>query len=224
MKSTFALCSTLALIVSAAAKEPAKKKTSTTPGAYPSIIQLTPAEPGAAPPAGIIQSELGGREMEFLQTANETGNEQLALADLAKGRSGSEQIKAVADTLASTQVTESKEVARLAAAKHLTLRAGSAKALTDQLGALTGEKFEKAWVEKLIAINEAGAAAYEMGAKSSDADIRSFAEKMLPVAQARLQMANRLGGRSNAAKPAGPPAIEAAAPKPSPAPVAPAKP
>jgi predicted outer membrane protein len=114
--------------------------------------------------------------------------------------------------LATTQVTESKEVARLVAAKRVALGAGSAKALTDELSALSGGKFEKAWIERLISVNEAGVAAYEVGSKSSDADIRSFAEKMLPVAQARLQMANRLGGRSTPVKPA--PEAPATPPKP----------
>ena len=203
----------------AGAKEPAKKNRSTVPGPYPAIIKMTPAgEQEKATPKARIESELGGREMQFLLTANQTGHEQLALAELAKSKDGSEQIKAVAETLASTQETESQEVARLAAAKHVTLRNESAKALTDGLLVLSGGKFEKAWIERLIAVNEAGAAAYELGAKSGDDDIRSFAEKMLPVAKARLQMANRLGGRSVAAAPAAPVAPQPTAAPPSEAP------
>jgi predicted outer membrane protein len=205
MKLHFLVCTTLALAASGFAKEVGKQTRSTVPGPYPSIIKMTPAaEPGKEAPKGIIQSELGGREMQFLQTANHTGSEQLALAELARTKSNSEQIKAVAETLATAQVTESKEIARLAAAKHLTLDGGSAKVLTEEMAALSGGKFEKAWVERLISINEAGVAAYEIGAKSDDPDIRSFAEKMLPVAQARLHLANRLGGRSVGNKPGSP--------------------
>ena len=220
MKITLAFLSMFAVIASSLTKEPVKRAHITVPGPYPSIIKMVAAgEPRQEAPKALIQSELGGREMHFLQTANRTGNEQLALAELAKTKSGSEQIKAVAETLASTQVTESKEVARLAAAKRLTLKVESAKALTDELAALSGGKFEKAWIERLITVNEADASAYEIGAKSDDADIRSFADKMLPVAKARLQMANRLGGRSVATKPAAPPAPDPPAPPTSEQPV-----
>ena len=205
MKLTFALLGAFVFVLSIEAKEPAreKKERSTVPGPYPSIIKIAPAgDPGRGTPGGIIQSELGGREMLFLQSANRAGQAQLALAELAKGRSSSEQIKSVAEMFGSTQLTENKAIARLAAEKHVTLGDTSAKALTDEIVAQSGAKFEKAWIERLIAVSELGAAAYELGAESGDAAIRSFAEKMLPIALARVQMANRLGGRSVAAKPA----------------------
>ena len=230
MKITIAFLSAIAFLATAGAQQAGKKSSATVPGPYPSIIKMPPAgEAGKGAPAGIIQSELSGREMQFLQDTNQTGQEQLALADLAKSKSGSEQIKAVAETLATTQMTESREIARLAATKHVTLSSESAKTLTDELMVLDGGKFEKAWIERLIAVNESGVAAYELGAKAGDAEIRSFAEKMLPVAQARLQMANRLGGRSAATTaatlaqptPATPPVKEPALPRAIPPPNAP---
>ncbi|HYR58223.1 MAG TPA: DUF4142 domain-containing protein [Chthoniobacteraceae bacterium] len=221
MKILVALLGILALIVPVGAKEPAKKSRESAPGHYPPIIQLNPAgEPQSAASKGIIQSELGGREVQFLQSANRAGQEELALAELARNKGSSDQIAIVAETIASTQATESKEVARLAEAKHIALAGAPAKAQADQLAALSGPKFDKAWIERLIAVSEESAAAYEAGAKSQDAEIRSFAEKMLPVANARLQVANRLGGRSVATKAATP----AANPKPSAKPAAPEAP
>src|ERR1043166_5137076 len=77
----------------------AKKGKGATTEKRPSIIQLNPTGEPAAP-IGLIQSELGGREMQFFQDVNRAGQQQLALAELAKTKSGSEQIKAIADTLA----------------------------------------------------------------------------------------------------------------------------
>lgn len=201
MKTSLAFLGAFALIASAGAKEPGKKTRSTVPGPYPSIIKMTPAGDSGPTAAGIIQSELGGLEMQFLQSANRAGQEQLALAELAKSRPGAEQIKSVAEMLASTQTTENKELARLAAEKQVALGAAWGKALAAEFAALSGAKFEKAWIERLIAVSESGVAAYVAGAKSGDAAIRSFAEKMLPIAQARLQLASRLGGHSVAPKP-----------------------
>jgi predicted outer membrane protein len=199
MKLLAALTLFLAIATAGAAEAPAKPKKipSTVPGPYPSIIQITPVE--AAPPGTppkIIQSELSGRDLQFFQNTSQAGQDQLALAELAKSKGSSDQVIVVAETIASTQATESKEVARLAAAKQVTLSTVAATTFSEELRDLAGAKFEKAWIERLIAVNETALAGYETGAQSSDADVRLFAEKMLPVAKARLQMANRLGGRS----------------------------
>src|SRR6187402_2780801 len=82
----------------------AKKGSKAAPGKYPSIIQMPPTGEPAPVKGGLIQSEMGGREMQFFQDVNRAGREQLALAELGKTKSGSEQIKAIADTLAATQV------------------------------------------------------------------------------------------------------------------------
>lgn len=180
------------------AAEPQRKARSSVPGPYPSIIRIPPPDPAA--PQGIIHSELGGRELQFLQLAHQAGSEQASLLAIARSRSESEQIKAVADALADTQTTESREIARLATDRKVTLPPATPGTGPDELGQLTGAKFEKLWIERLMAVNELSVTSYEVGARSTDAEIRSFAEKMLPVAQARLQMAYRLGGRSLPAK------------------------
>src|SRR5437867_1792906 len=118
MKPVHVILSTFAFIGSLSAKEPASKPQRTVPGPYPSIIQIAPDDKSApAASKGLIQSELGGREMQFLQDANRAAQEQLALAELAKGKAGSDQIVVVAETIGSTGATETKEIARLAEAK-----------------------------------------------------------------------------------------------------------
>lgn len=202
MKLAIALPFVLVGSLAAVEPTPPKKPRSSVPAPYPPIIKMTPAGDATGKPAGIIQSELGGREMQFFQAASQAGSDLLLLTELAKTRSTSEQVKAVAETLAQTQVTENTEVGRLAAAKKMALTPDSANASARELGALSGPKFDKAWIERLIGVNESSAVAYAAGAKSADADVRSFAEKMLPVARARLQMAQRLGGRPVAPSPA----------------------
>jgi predicted outer membrane protein len=197
MKLTPLLLSTFAISAALHAKDPVKSDgtRSSLPGKYPPIIHLDPVAPGSPEP-GLFHSEMGGREVQFLKNASRIGADQLALAELAKGRGGSEQIKAIAETLGSTQATESKEIARLAASKKVTLPPASASTVKRDFEKLEGAKFEKAWVERLISVSEEGVQAYESGAKTTDADIRSFGEKLLPIARVRLQLANRLGGRS----------------------------
>lgn len=220
MKHTLPLVLILGLMAPAGAKEPQKKTRSTVPGPYPSIIKIEPAR-GADQEVSkrIIQSELGGREMQFLQVANRTGNEQSALIELAKTKGASDQVKAVAEALSSTLAAESKEVGRIAKTKDVML-SPVGPTFSEELSPLSGAKFEKAWIERLMAVNESAVTAYELGAKAEDVEIRSFAEKMLPVAQARLQMANRLGGRSIAPKAGSSSAPDASTPN-RPQPIAP---
>ncbi|MGB8169195.1 MAG: DUF4142 domain-containing protein [Chthoniobacteraceae bacterium] len=201
MKFTLSVLGSFALVSFAGAREPVKKTRSTVPGPYPSIIKMEPVgEPGSKEPRGIIQSELAGRDLQFLHLASQAGNDQAALIDLAKRQSNSEQIKAMAEAIEDTQIAENRELLRLARTKRVTLSPTVTKAIADEMTPLSGVKFGKAWIERLISINEASVAAYALGAQSKDAEIRSFAELMSPVAQARLQMANRLGGRSTPAK------------------------
>jgi predicted outer membrane protein len=188
---TVVVCAGSAFVAEAAET---KKSGKSNPGKLPPIIQITPAgEPAVG--KGIIQSEMGGREMQFFEEVSRAGQEQLALTELAKTKSESDQIKAIAATLASTQSAETREIERLAGEKKFVLNIPSAKGLKEEFVTLSGAKFEKAWIERIITVNQTAFDAYGNGAKSSDADVRSFSEKMLPVAKARLEMASRLGGR-----------------------------
>lgn len=207
---TFALASTLL------ARDPASPRSSV-PGKYPSIIHLDPV-PEGTPAPGLFNSELSGRDIQFLKNASRIGADELALADLAKTKAASEQIKAVAETLGTAQATESKEIALLAASKKVALTSASASTVRQDFEKLEGPRFEKAWVERFIAVSEESVQSYEAAAKATDADIRAVGTKLLPVAGLRLQLANRLGGRS-VAPPAPTPAPVQAQPKPaSPAP------
>ncbi len=180
------------------AKEPAKRTRSSLPGKYPAIIQMTPTEPAAAKASDdtLFHSEMGGREVQFMQNARRAAGDLLALAEVAKARNASEQIKSVGEMLASMQSTERGKLEELAAAKNLPVESSSSGHIKKDLGSLTGAKFEKAWVDRLIQTAGSSVEAYEVGALSGDADLKAFVDKMLPVVRARLQMANRLGGRS----------------------------
>ena len=223
MKLLTAFAGIIALAGSLFAKEPDSRRSApkSVPGPYPAIIQMPPADPaGQPPPKGLIQSELGGREMQFLRDAIRASREQIALARLAADKASSDQVMIVAETIGSAEATEHKELARLAEARHVTVEASPVK--FDALSALTGAKFEKAWIERLIEVSSASAAAYELGAGAQDPEIRNFAGKMLPVAKARLQVASRLGGlpvapSAGRARPIAPP-VEPPAPSKAPVP------
>jgi predicted outer membrane protein len=179
---------------------PRKKQSArTVPSKYPSIIQLPAApeaviEDGQRPP--LISTELGGRELQFFHAANEAGAQQLALTNLAKSKASSEEIKSVSETMAKAQVEENARVAELASRKGVNLAPMFPARLAEEFAPLWGAKFDKNWIERLVTVNTNAVAAYEGGAQAEDGEIKGFAEKMLPVVKAKLQLANRLAGVS----------------------------
>jgi predicted outer membrane protein len=175
------------------------RRSRTVPGPYPKIIKLPRvAEAPDRPATGVLlyDTDLSGRDLVFFQTANETGLRQLALATLARERAESDHIKAVAATFAGTQASEIKQLARLASLKGLSLAIPVAPDPAAEFEKLEGVKFDKKWIERLVAVNSAAVTAYESGAQSADPEIKAFAAAMLPLAQAKLQIANRLAGKA----------------------------
>lgn len=200
----FVTCLALATGGFAADSKPKKTKTTTprksVPDPYPAMIQIPPSTEPPAPSDSdrppLITTQLDGREIQFIYAANEIGRRQLALAKMAKSKAESEQVKAVAQTIEETQGQENQQVARLATMKGLEVKDTEPTALVDELEALTGPKFEKTWIDRLVQANRDALAAYEAAAKVEDADIKMFAEKMLPLVKTKLSVANRLAGHS----------------------------
>ena len=178
------------------------RRTRTVPGPYPKIIKL-PRVPEAPdrPATGVLlyDTDLTGRDLVFLQTAHETGLRQLALADLASTHAESEQVKAVADAIDGTQAAENKQLVRLASLKGLSLAVPVTPDAAAEFAGLKGLKFDKKWIERLVAVNVIAVTAYETGTQSADIEIKAFADAMLPLAQAKLQIAHRLAGKTPAA-------------------------
>ncbi|MEA3208917.1 MAG: putative rane protein [Chthoniobacter sp.] len=221
MKTSSAVLLVLFAAMTAGAAEPKGKAPSADRSKDRPKIEPPPAAPGGEVRTALITSDLGGREIELLKNLNDAGLRQLALASLAQTKAESEMIKSVGTTLAKTQVDENKQLARLATAKGLHLSSNPPQKLVDELVPLSGPRFEKTWIDHLIAVSEAVVGAYEAGTHSSDADVKSFAEQMLPIAHAKLQVANRLAGNPapRAAEVSAPPTA-ATTPKPAATPAA----
>src|SRR5262249_4316924 len=129
MKSAFFLVISLSLILPLAAVDTSHKKGHTVGAkATPVGIQITPVAGGeSTKSSGLIQTEVSGRTLTFLEDMNRIGLDQLALAESAKAKSTSDEIKAVAETIGSTEATEAKEIARLAQGRHVSLAAPAVK-------------------------------------------------------------------------------------------------
>ena len=197
MKTALAFAVTLCLAGALhAADKPAKSKGKK----YPDIIVIPPVPEVKDPEAGkIISSEMSGRDLKFFHDAIEAGMISAYLADLAKTRGDAEQVKKIGETLWVTQIEENKQIAKLAAMKGVQISseppAAQAK-LARELDPLTGPKFDKVILEKLLAACNQAVTAYESAAQSADKEIKTFIEQMLPVSKMKLQLASKMSGSS----------------------------
>lgn len=176
-----------------------------------------PPAPATPPPAAkkevkqapaLISSDLGGKEMLFLQSAYELGRTQSWLGGLALSKGGSEQVKAIGEALSGMQADEEKYLTRLAERKGVKLDATSTPAPQKKIAAalkkLSGLKFEKAIVEQMVEINHKAVQVYEAALQTTDPEIKLFVEQMLPMAKEKLQFAQKMSGAApkTGAKPA----------------------
>ena len=183
--------------------KPAESRSKGRVVAQPSPVETPFVAPAIADVKGtgrrgqLLSSEIGGRDLLFLTTALENGHLQLYLGELAKAKAGTEQVKAVGEVLASNQAEENEKLARLAAAKGVTLPGGEAaakKTLAAKFGKLTGPKLDKALLEEIIQVNERAVSAYEAAAQTKDEEIKAFVDENLPLAKEKLTLTNKMTG------------------------------
>ncbi len=193
-----ALCLALASTGLAAEKRAAKKPKKEM---YPGIIELIeiPPVPEVNEPASgkLITSEMAGRDIAFFKDALEAGQLQAYLGELAKTKGDADQVKKIGETFASTQIQENKQIGRLAALKGVTLDTATPagqKKLAEELEPLTGPKFDKTVLDRIMAQGQKAVTAYESAVLTKDMDIKAFVDQMLPVAKMKLQLASKMTG------------------------------
>ena len=170
------------------------------PGTGPTATSPTASQEGVPienRPASGAASELRDRDLQFLAAAMESGELQLYLGELAKAKAETDQVKAVGDVLASTQMEENKKLANLASLKGIPLlntEPAGKTAVASRLGKLNGPKFDKILMEEIIAVNEKAVATYEAALNSGDDDIKAFANEGLTLAKEKLMLASKMSG------------------------------
>ncbi|MEO7318826.1 MAG: DUF4142 domain-containing protein [Chthoniobacteraceae bacterium] len=187
MKSLLCLVTALVLLgppVSAAGRKEPKRHPLLPPFTKPT----EPAEPGR-----IYSTSIGGKDLRFLSDAIEYGLGQVVLANLAASGAQSDRVKALASVLSQTQREENSHLSRLAALKDVALgdrEAAAQDGFTRKFSKLTSDKFDAAWIEEVVALNERAVTNFTEATESADPDIKIFAQKALPLAKEKLNLVN----------------------------------
>ncbi len=159
--------------------------------------------PDTADEAGY--TELGGRtgstpplaaaDLTFVTRAAESGKAEIELAQLAQRTSEHPQVDAIAERIEQDHEQANQALADLADRRDVDFPGDAVglpeptaeqKATYERLDRLEGTAFDQAWLEQLVQNHEASVKAFTTASSSSDADVKAFASKTLPVIKHHL--------------------------------------
>lgn len=170
--------------------------------AFTGIAQAANESPSPAPApdnrsAVTAPGKLDRHDQEFLRKAAEINLVEIELGKVAEKASTDPKVKKYAESIVKDHSEANQKLARLAASKGYALPGQISSWDRHALNSLEkeqGEKFNKEFLSFNVKGHEKAIDLYErMGARSQDADIKAFAEKMIPHLKEHLAMA-RSGG------------------------------
>lgn len=152
------------------------------------------SRPGAAAP-------LAAADLTFVTKAAESGKAEIDLAQLAERKSEHPQVDALAGQLEKDHGQVNQQLADLADRRDVDFPGDAIglpgpteaqKAVYDRLERLEGAAFDQAWVDQMAQYHDASVTAVTTASRSSDPDVKAFAEKTLPTITHHLERLQQL--------------------------------
>lgn len=148
---------------------------------------------------GGTSSALTPEDKEFVSKAGMMGLYEVQAANLALQKAASAGVKAYAQRLVTDHSRANEELSQLATVKGAILPTelgGEPKDALEHLTSLSGAQFDKMYMQHMTTDHQKDVAEFERAASAStDADVKAFAGKTLPVLREHLQMATTLAGK-----------------------------
>jgi putative membrane protein len=153
------------------------------------------------------QAGQAGSDQHFVMEAAKGGLAEVELGRLATEKAASPQVKQFGQRMVDDHGKANEELKTLAKNKNITVPTeldATAKALRDRLSKLSGEQFDRAYMQAMVRDHRKDVNAFRMESHSGkDPDIKAFASKTLPTLEEHLkqaQEANRAVGTSGSAE------------------------
>jgi putative membrane protein len=131
----------------------------------------------------------------FLTDAMKGDNSEVALGKLVAAKASSQDVKNLANMLASDHSAHKQEVASIAQQAGVPVTEDlkdDTKAEQDKLNGLSGAAFDQEFLRAAVDSHQKGIAKYEAQAKSGDPQTAALANKTLPTLKKHLQAAQAL--------------------------------
>jgi putative membrane protein len=185
------------------------QQSGTTRGAQPGQTTQGTTEPRPAPQSGSAQrstttGQLAGADQAFLKEAATGGLMEVELGRLAMEKASSPEVKQFGQRMVDDHGKANQELATIAQQKNVqvpTELTGKAKGDYDRLSKLSGEQFDRAYMQLMVRDHRKDVSDFRKQSTSAkDADVKSFASQTLPTLEDHLKMAEQTQSSLNAAR------------------------
>ena len=138
---------------------------------------------------------LSASDRKFMEKAAAGGMAEVELGNLAKQKAGNAQVKEFGEKMVQDHGKAGDELKQIASAKGVALPTSvdkDHKKDLDKLARLSGDKFDREYMEHMVKDHKKDVKEFQRAAKDSrDADVKAFAAKTLSVIEGHLQVAER---------------------------------
>ncbi|HKG07940.1 MAG TPA: DUF4142 domain-containing protein [Pedobacter sp.] len=136
----------------------------------------------------------------FIHLAALAGKKEIELGKVAQQKGQSADVKTIGKMIVDDHTMSDADLKSLAASKNITISLVSDtlkpeqdyKAATQQLGAMSSDKFDRAYLIVMLEDHRRAIALYELGAGSKDPAVKAYAEKYLPKLKTHLDAVQKL--------------------------------
>jgi len=160
--------------------------------AAPAFAQ-TPAQNPPAKSHDMTAHKAMGSDQHFVVEAAKGGMAEVELGQLASQKASSDQVKQFAQRMVTDHGKANDELKTLAQNKNITLPTAvdaKDKAFQDRLSKMSGEQFDRMYMQHMLADHRKDVGAFRVESTSGkDADVKSWAAKTLPTLEEHLKLA-----------------------------------
>ncbi len=162
--------------------------------------------------SGSAAGSVAASDRKFVTEAAHGGLAEVELGQLATQKASNADVKSFGQMMVDDHTKANDELKTLASGKGITLPSAldaKDKATKARLEKLSGDQFDKAYMETMVKDHKTDIAEFKHAASSAkDSDLKSFADKTLPTLEKHLQKAEQTasavgastsGGKSGAA-------------------------
>ncbi len=138
---------------------------------------------------------------DFVMKAASGGLMEVSLAKMAQQKAKSPRVKNFAKMLLQDHTKANNELKGIASSKSITVPSemmAEHKSHVDEMNKMSGADFEKQYMSMMVTDHQKDISDYQNASQNmSDAEIKSFATKTLPVLQKHLDSAQAINGNMN---------------------------
>lgn len=144
----------------------------------------------------LTAAQLDSADTDFVKSAAKGGTAEVEMGRLALEKSKNEEVRSFAQRMIKDHTAANNKLSALAASKSVDLPSGKGignDATYLKLKALTGDTFDKSYVNSMVDDHKEDVAEFEKESnEATDPDVKAFASKTLPTLRSHLNQIEKL--------------------------------